>query len=300
MTVFASPAKINLFLRVVGRRADGYHEIETVFQRLDWGDRLDFEKGDTPGCELLCQNRALDCDPRENLIAKAYHALREHVRNSETLPGVRVVLDKRLPAGGGLGGGSSNAATTLGALNQSLGLGVEPSMLARIALSLGADVPFFLGPPCAIGRGVGECLTPARHHNALWALLALPAFGVSTAEVYARYDAAHAHATYAPWPEGVNSRTPGADDLVCALWNDDLDGVLALMHNDLEAPAFHVAPALGTLHAQLEGLAGQPVRVTGSGSTLFTLVRTRDEAERMAGTWKGLTEVRIARFEVAE
>jgi len=298
MTVFSSPAKINLFLRVVGRRADGRHEIETVFQRLDWGDRLRIEAADVPGLELVCRGETVDCGPEENLVTRAFHALCGRSGETEKPRGARVVLDKEIPVGGGLGGGSSNAAATLLGLNQVFGLGVAPDTLAQIALSLGADVPFFLGPPCAIGRGVGEKLTPVPSGKDYWALLALPEFGVSTAEVYADYDATQALARDNPASDGRNSSAPELEDLLQALLCDNLDNALALMHNSLEAAAFHVAPKLALLHAQLESLAEQPVRVTGSGATLFTLARTKDESERLAGVWEGVTEVRIARFEV--
>jgi 4-diphosphocytidyl-2-C-methyl-D-erythritol kinase len=154
-TSWPAPAKLNLFLHIVGRRADGYHLLQTVFQLLDWGDtvrlrvRADGEiarSSDVPGVP-----------PESDLCLRAAHALREH---SASRMGVDVALDKRIPLGGGLGGGSSDAATVLVALNESWSLGLPPDELAAIALDLGADVPVFVRGYSAWAEGVGEKLTP--------------------------------------------------------------------------------------------------------------------------------------------
>jgi 4-diphosphocytidyl-2-C-methyl-D-erythritol kinase len=154
-TSWPAPAKLNLFLHIVGRRADGYHLLQTVFQLLDWGDtvrlrvRADGEiarSSDVPGVP-----------PESDLCLRAAHALREH---SASRMGVDVALDKRIPLGGGLGGGSSDAATVLVALNELWSLGLPPDELAAIALDLGADVPVFVRGYSAWAEGVGEKLTP--------------------------------------------------------------------------------------------------------------------------------------------
>jgi 4-diphosphocytidyl-2-C-methyl-D-erythritol kinase len=154
-TSWPAPAKLNLFLHIVGRRADGYHLLQTVFQLLDWGDtvrlrvRADGEIArviDVPGVP-----------PENDLCLRAAHALREH---SGGRLGVDIALDKRIPLGGGLGGGSSDAATVLVALNDLWSAGLSPDQLAGIALDLGADVPVFVRGYSAWAEGVGEKLTP--------------------------------------------------------------------------------------------------------------------------------------------
>jgi 4-diphosphocytidyl-2-C-methyl-D-erythritol kinase len=139
VTAWPSPAKLNLFLHITGRRSDGYHELQTVFQFLDYGDTLSFEPTHTPNIQLLTQIEGVEHD--SNLIVRAARALQQHAGITK---GALISLDKRLPMGGGLGGGSSNAATTLVALNQLWDCQLSNDELAKIGLELGADVPIFI------------------------------------------------------------------------------------------------------------------------------------------------------------
>lgn len=178
-----APAKLNLFLHILGRRSDGYHQLQTLFQLLDKGDTLQFES--LSGGELQLEVRSNTTGHRlpleNNLILKAARLLRTHAGTPNL--GARISVDKRIPMGGGLGGGSSNAATTLIALNRYWQLNLNQTELKALGLQLGADVPFFIDGKSAWGEGVGEKLQavtlPPR-----WFLVATPDCAVSTAEIF--------------------------------------------------------------------------------------------------------------------
>lgn len=180
-----APAKLNLFLRVTGRRADGYHELQTVFQLLDYGDRVSFARQEGGLISLHIGDIHRDgcgaIPPLEsNLILRAAFEL---ARLTGCKEGVAVTLEKRLPIGGGLGGGSSNAAVTLLALNELWQLGLSTDELCRIGVGLGADVPVFIRGRSAWGEGVGEILEPVALPEQ-WYLVATPPCQVSTATIF--------------------------------------------------------------------------------------------------------------------
>lgn len=173
-----APAKLNLFLHITGRRADGYHELQTLFQFLDHGDELQFAVREDGEIRLNTEIEGVPHD--SNLIVKAARRLQEQ---SGTTLGADIWLDKRLPMGGGIGGGSSDAATTLLALNHLWSLGWDEDRLATLGLSLGADVPVFVRGRAAFAEGVGEQLTPVELDEP-WFLVVVPQVFVSTAEVF--------------------------------------------------------------------------------------------------------------------
>lgn len=173
-----APAKLNLFLHINGRRPDGYHELQTLFQFLDHGDDLHFALRDDGGIRL---NTEIDGVPHDsNLIIKAARRLQEL---SGCKLGADIWLDKRLPMGGGIGGGSSDAATTLLGLNHLWKLDWSEDRLAELGLTLGADVPVFVRGHAAFAEGVGEKLTPVELEEP-WFLVVVPQVFVSTAEVF--------------------------------------------------------------------------------------------------------------------
>ena len=171
-----SPAKLNLFLHVTGQRNNGYHDIQTLFQLLDWGDVMTFEKNSVPGLHL--REHLPGVSKADNLIIRAAKLLLP-----KDAPGVTIGLEKNLPMGGGLGGGSSDAGTTLVALNTLWDLDLSRQCLSDIGLSLGSDIPFFVGGHSAWAEGVGELLTPAqlpdRHYCVVW-----PQVNVPTAAIF--------------------------------------------------------------------------------------------------------------------
>lgn len=173
-----APAKLNLFLHITGRRADGYHLLQTVFQLLDYGDELKFSLRDDNQITLNCDSTELATD--DNLVLRAANLLREHTGATQ---GVDIELIKRIPTGAGLGGGSSDAATTLLALNALWQCQLERDALATLGLRLGADVPVFVHGKSAWAEGVGELLQPVSL-PALYYLVLSPACHVSTATIF--------------------------------------------------------------------------------------------------------------------
>jgi len=173
-----APAKLNLFLYITGRRADGYHELQTLFQFLDQGDRLDFAITHDGRIELTPELPGVI--PEDNLIVRAARLLQPHAK---TGAGARIYLHKQLPMGGGLGGGSSDAATTLVALNHLWQCGLNQQALAALGLKLGADVPIFIHGHAAFAEGIGEQLMPAAPPERSY-LVIVPKCHVNTAEVF--------------------------------------------------------------------------------------------------------------------
>jgi 4-diphosphocytidyl-2-C-methyl-D-erythritol kinase len=178
-----APAKLNLFLHITGRREDGYHELQTVFQLLDYGDEVSFTRRDDDALTLTTSGLQdlADVAASDNLVLRAAHALRE--RAGRGRPGADIHLDKRLPLGGGLGGGSSDAASTLLGLNRlwELGLGVDD--LAALSREIGADVPVFVRGHSAWGEGIGDVLEPVSLPER-WYLVIHPGCHASTAELF--------------------------------------------------------------------------------------------------------------------
>ncbi len=186
-TGWLAPAKLNLFLHITGRRGDGYHELQTIFQLVDYGDSLQFETNHNGILSLqLDANSTVKSLPMDgNLIVKAAKILRSNV-GDPTL-GVNITLEKRIPPGAGLGGGSSDAATTLLALNQLWGLNLDTETLHAIGLKLGADVPVFLHGTSAWAEGIGEDLYPVELPEN-WFLVVTPQVAVATEQVFAHPD----------------------------------------------------------------------------------------------------------------
>jgi 4-diphosphocytidyl-2-C-methyl-D-erythritol kinase len=178
MQSYPAPAKLNLFLHVTGRRPDGYHLLQSVFRFIDYGDELGFAV--RPDGEVRRVNPLPGLDPSDDLCVRAARLLKQH---SGCTQGADITLDKRLPLGGGLGGGSSDAATTLLALNRLWQLDLPRTELQSLALQLGADVPVFVFGESAFAEGVGEKLQPISLPSA-WYVVLVPPVHVSTAEIF--------------------------------------------------------------------------------------------------------------------
>jgi 4-diphosphocytidyl-2-C-methyl-D-erythritol kinase len=253
-----SPAKINLMLRIVRRRRDGYHEIRTIFQKISLYDTLRFTLREEPGIVIRANDPNLPTGNR-NLIYRAASAL---LQRSVHKGGLSVTLLKRIPVGAGLGGGSSNAATVLKALNRLLKLNLSPKELAKFGLPIGADVPFFLVEGSALGTGIGDRLKRIVLPD-LWYVLINPGFEVSTAWAYKNHVLTKGRNDYniSKFPR-VPEEVPGF------LWND-LEGIVCRAHPE-------VAVAKEVLLSQ--GAAG--ALMTGSGPTVFGIFRDEGGASK--------------------
>ena len=253
-----APAKLNLFLHITGRRPDGYHALQTVFQLLDWGDTLHFTRRDDG--RVTRSTDVSGVPPEHDLTVRAALLLKHHTGSAE---GVDIEIDKRLPMGAGLGGGSSDAATTLLALNRLWKLDLPRAELQALALKLGADVPFFVFGKNAFAEGVGEALEtvqlPARYF-----LVVTPRVHVPTAAIFSEKsltrdskpltitDFLAQHSCSAEWPDSFG--------------RNDMQQVVVGKYAE-------VAQVLGWF----DNIA--PARMTGSGASVFAAFRNRDEAE---------------------
>jgi 4-diphosphocytidyl-2-C-methyl-D-erythritol kinase len=238
-------AKINWSLRITGKRADGFHDLETLFQTISLHDTLTFEASDR--LSLTCDDPTIPVDDT-NLVIRAARAVRANVA---------IALHKEIPAGGGLGGGSSDAAATLIALG-------KPS--SEIALTLGSDVPFFLTGGTAYATGRGEILTPLPRISGVPLLLLIPEERVSTARAFAMLQ------RFSP-PLGIERYR--------AMIDDDLLSHATELVNDFEEPIFAMLPSLRTLKTQLYESGAAWAAMSGSGSTVvgaFRSVEDRDAA----------------------
>jgi 4-diphosphocytidyl-2-C-methyl-D-erythritol kinase len=263
-----SPCKVNLLLNILGRRPDGFHELETVMQPVALHDELAFSRGG-PGVRLTCNDPALPADG-QNLVHRAAAAFLEVAGISE---GVEIHLEKRIPLAAGLGGGSGNAATTLMGLNELFGQPVAPGALHKLAAKLGSDIPFFLQSCPALATGRGENITPLAAFPAMrGALLVLvhPGFGISTAWAYQNL---------ARFPAALNGRPGRARALVVLLQGTDLVAAGAAFYNSLESPALEKYPLLALFQEFFRANGAAATLMSGSGSTTFALATSRSAAE---------------------
>ena len=249
--VLPSPAKLNLFLHILGRRPDGYHELQTLFQFLNYGDTLTLTAR-TDG-RIVLEQPLPGVPDEENLIVRAARQLAATA--GHTTPGVSIAIDKQLPMGGGLGGGSSNAATTLVGLNRLWGLNRSLDELAELGLSLGADVPVFVRGHAAWGEGVGERLTDANPPED-WFLVIKPPCDISTKEIFSE--------------QGLTRDTPGIKIAPA------FEGDASRYRNDCEDVVRKLYPEV---NQSLEWLSQfGPARLTGAGACIFGRFPTESAA----------------------
>ena len=270
-----SPGKVNLLLNILGRRADGFHELETVFYPVPVFDRLRFARTGQ-GIQLNCNLPGLPTDAR-NLV---YRAAAMFLEAAGIRDGVRLDLEKNIPLAAGLGGGSGNAATTLLGLNELFDGRLAPERLQRIAASLGSDVPFFLQGKPALATGRGEHLEPLEPFPAMkGAVLVLiyPGFGIATAWAYQRL---------ARFPHALNGRPGRAQQLISLLRTADLGAAGAEFYNSLEAPALEKYPLLALFQEFLRANGAAATLMSGSGSTTFAVVQGLEAASELAEKFK--------------
>ncbi|MEB2284130.1 MAG: 4-(cytidine 5'-diphospho)-2-C-methyl-D-erythritol kinase [Myxococcales bacterium] len=248
-----TPAKVNLCLRIVGRRSDGYHLLDSIFAAIDLSDRLTISAArtrDATDVEVACDHPQVPAD-ETNLAARAARALLERC---EVAARVRITIEKHVPPGAGLGGGSSNAATVLTALRDMLSLNIGPGELAELALSLGADVPFFLTGGCARVRGIGERVDPIAGWPNRELVVALPPVAVSTAWAFHHYRGGYASDPVEPARMAAGER---------------LDP--ALMRNDLESVVLAAYPEVAIAKSGLLAAGAAATVMSGSGAAVLGL-----------------------------
>jgi len=256
-TTWLSPAKLNLFLHITGRRPDGYHNLQTVFQFLDFSDELEFEITDDGKIGL--EDSLAGVPHEDNLIIKAARSLQKYVKKAPP-SGVKIKLHKKLPMGGGLGGGSSNAATTLMALNQLWELGLSDEELKKIGLQLGADVPVFIHGQACVAEGVGERFTDVSPEQC-WYLVLIPDCQVNTGEIFSDLALTRNSKT-------IRIRAP-------LNWE-----VLESLRNDCESVVKKRYPEV---NQALEWLSEYGIaRMTGTGCCVFSVFPSEEEARKIA------------------
>jgi len=285
--VIRAHAKINLDLRVLGTRRDGFHELRTVFQALALHDVIRCVPREGPFA-IECSSAGVPLD-QSNLIWRAAETLWRSLRRTGAVRDVVVQLDKQIPLQAGLGGGSADAAAALMALAHAWRVPVRPSQLTDLAAHIGSDVPFFLSGGTALGLGRGEEVYPLADLPRHWIVLLIPGFGVSTSEAYGWYDS-----------ERELSRAPREPQRVPGPWPSRA----AQMINDLEAPIARHHPEIDQMKAALRRAGALAASMSGSGSTVFGLFQKRSEAkgavERLKGSgWRVVLTESLDRGEYA-
>jgi 4-diphosphocytidyl-2-C-methyl-D-erythritol kinase len=270
-----SPCKVNLILNILGKRADGFHELETVMQPVNICDEMSFERGGS-GLHLTCSHPELPTDSK-NLVHRAATSFLADAKISD---GVRIHLQKNLPLAGGIGGGSANAAVTFSALNELFGKPLSPEKLHELAAALGSDVPFFLYDKPALATGRGEKVQTLQDFPALQGkaiLLIHPGFGISTPWSYQNL---------ARFPDALNGRRGRAEKLISFLQTGDLKAAAGEIYNSLEAPAFDKFPVLLLYKEFLREHGALVSLMSGSGSTTFAIAENLTAAENLAEKFK--------------
>ena len=262
---FHTNAKLNLYLRVGERRPDGFHDIETVFQSVSLADELSFESLGEPRVDVNLVGAYIPT--QANLVVRAAESLQ---RRTGTDQGAAIEMTKRIPLGGGLAGGSGNAAGTLLALNDLWELGLSEAQLLELALELGSDVPYCVRGGTCLATGRGEVLNSLPEPDRMWFVLGISHEPLSTAEVYRGYE-----------PPGSAPEVPNLTD---ALNSSDIEAVGSALHNDLEIPALRLRPELRQKKEALEKAGALGALVSGSGPTVFGLCRDEAHAQGVAAT----------------
>ncbi len=263
--VVAAPAKLNLYLEVLGKRTDGYHDLETLMVGVNLYDTLEVRPRTDDQLLLTCDRPELPTGP-DNLVVKA--ALRLRLRAGRPALGADFHLTKRIPSRAGLAGGSSDAAAALVALNRVWGLNLSRATLALVAAEVGSDVAFFLSLPAGWCTGRGELVAPEPPGGGFHVVLVLPPVGLSTPAVFGQL---------------AVPATPRSGEAVRAAFRaGDADALGAALFNRLEEPAFGLAPDVERVYRRLAALGPAGCLMSGSGSAVFAVCRGPHDAARVA------------------
>jgi 4-diphosphocytidyl-2-C-methyl-D-erythritol kinase len=268
--------KVNLLLNILGKRPDGFHELETVMHPVRLYDELSFKRGGQR-LNLSCEDSSLPTDGR-NLV---FRAASIYLTEAKIAEGVSIRLRKHIPVAAGLGGGSGNAATTLLALNELFGGPLSEPDLTRLAASLGSDIPFFLQSQPALATGRGEIISPLDAFAALrgaYFILVHPGFGISTPWAYGRL---------AEYPEALNGKGGRATRLISLLRGSDLGAVGAEFYNSLEAPALGKYPLLQIFQEFFRENGAAGTLMSGSGSSTFAIFASEGQAQQALEAFQG-------------
>ncbi|MBF0386623.1 MAG: 4-(cytidine 5'-diphospho)-2-C-methyl-D-erythritol kinase [Candidatus Omnitrophica bacterium] len=295
-----SPAKLNLALQITGRGADGFHLLNTVFERISLADGLFFSPAEDSVIQLTCTNPAVPCDER-NLVYKAAMAIREFTGVAK---GARVHISKNIPVAAGLAGGSSNAATALLGFNRLWNLKLSRTVLLKLARQLGSDVAFFLyDTPFALGTGRGDKIRVLAVKPKFWHVLITAKQPLLTKEVYGVYAEKFLNARVSgrkangclsgvmpPLQSystgGFTTKRGDVSMLVRSLKVNDVPGAQRCLFNDLEGPIGVLRPGLLALKARIQQQAGAGVCFSGSGPSIFALTAGQAEAEGIASAFR--------------
>ncbi len=263
-----SPCKVNFLLNILGKRPDGFHELETVMHPIPLHDVIELARG-TVGIHLSCSDASLPVDSK-NLV---YRAAAAFLKVAGIAEGVKIHLEKRIPIAAGLGGGSGNAATTLLGLNQVFGSPATEEQITQIASSLGSDIPFFLQNRPAVATGRGEQVRSLDFFPALAGyhiLLVQPGFGISTPWAYQQL---------ARFPDALHGIPGRAEKLISFLQNKNLRSSAEFFYNSLEAPALEKYPLLALFQEFFREAGATVALMSGSGSATFALIDGKKAAE---------------------
>lgn len=266
-----APAKVNLFLKVLGKRKDSYHNILTIFERISLADTIRLSKI-SKGI-IVKSDRPITRDPKDNLVYKAAEAV---LRFGKIKSGLKIEIKKRIPVAAGLGGGSSDAAAVLKGINKLFCLRLSDRALLNMAKKLGADVPFFiLDTAFAVGKGRGDELKAIRSKNRFWHLIIKAGSKTAVRDIYRAFDRASKHLT--PRSENAKIQIPSKLRM-------DYAQAESMLHNDLETAILAKKNGISRILKSLAQLLGKKTIVSGSGPSLFCLYRTRREAMKARDT----------------
>lgn len=258
-----APAKVNFRLDVLKKRPDGYHDLRMLMQRIDLCDEIELSLRQEPGISLSCDHACIPQDNR-NIVWKAAEKILGRCGRDV---GISIKLKKNIPVAAGLGGGSSDAASTLMGLNELLGTGLTAAQLMTIGLGLGADVPFFIFKKPAVAEGVGEILSPLEQIPKLWLILVNPGIHVATSWAYRNLNLTS---------EKVAAKIP-------FLYESAAD-VASILSNDLEAVTLNKYPVIRKIKEELTAAGAAGTLMSGSGSTVFALFDEESAARRAFGS----------------